>query len=218
MLEYDSVFASKKFIKCYKLAGRKVVPVTAASFPGPGPDGEAPPPGVPARDEAGAAADGAGFTRVPDDGWDADADMARTLAACEAGLIAIPGDPDEPGGPGGMGITAGTVVDPADLMAFGRSGGLAGSGQQAFTQGGTAGVLPAGPLLTILAEQAVTGEPGPPGLAPGGPGAAAMAGDAMAGAGAGEAAAAAASRAAGAGPLAGIPGGGGRGRGTGTVR
>jgi hypothetical protein len=199
-LEYVSVFASKDFIRCYKLAERKVVPlVTAASFPGLGPDGEAPPPGVPARDEG--AAGGAGFTRAPDDDWDADADadadMARMLAACEAGLIAIP---DEPDGPGGMGIVAGTVVDPAELAAFGRAGGLAGSGQQAFTQGGTADVMPAGPLLTILAEQAVTGEPGPPG----GHVPAAMAGNAMAEAG--EAAAAAASRAAGTGPLAGIPG------------
>jgi hypothetical protein len=151
--------------------------VTAASPPGPGPDGEPPPPGVPARDRAAAAAGGAESTRAPDDDWDADADMARTLAACEAGLISIPREPDEPGGPGGPGgpgIVAGTAADPAELAAFGRAGGLAGPGQQAFAQGGTADVLPAGPLLTLLAEQAVTGEPGPPGLpgGPGGPGAA----------------------------------------------
>jgi hypothetical protein len=55
--------------------------VTAASVPGSGPDGEVPPqPGVPARDETGAAADGEEFTCAPDDDWDADADadMART--------------------------------------------------------------------------------------------------------------------------------------------
>jgi hypothetical protein len=163
--------------------------VTAVSFPGSGPDGEAPRPGIPARDETGAAAGGGEFAWAPDDNWDADADMARVLAACDAGLISIPGEP------GGMGIVAGTVVDPAELAAFGRAGGLAGSGQQAFAQDGAGDVLPAGPLLTILAEQAVTGEPGPPVMAPGG-----------VVAGSGEAAAAAASRAAGARPLAGIPG------------
>ena len=167
--------------------------MTAVSLPGTGPDGEVPPPGVLARDETDAAAGGAECTQVPDDDWDADADMARTLAACDAGLISIP---DEPGG---MGIVAGTVVDPAELAAFGAAGGLAGFGQQTFAQGETGDALPAGPLLTILAEQAVTGEPGPLGLVPGGRGTVAIAG-------AGEIAAATASRAAGTGPLAGIPG------------
>jgi hypothetical protein len=77
-----------------------VVPptVSEASFPGPGPDGEQPPPVGPARDEtAGAAADarpdeGGSRTAAPQDGtqdeaaggpagvpaddWDGDAEMA----------------------------------------------------------------------------------------------------------------------------------------------
>jgi hypothetical protein len=93
--------------------------VSEVSFPGPGPDGEQPPPVGPARDEtAGAAADARPDERgsrtaapqgdmrdeatgarqetvglplgVPEDDWDGDAEMAAYIADLEAGRARIP--------------------------------------------------------------------------------------------------------------------------------
>lgn len=57
--------------------------MSEASFPGPGPDGEQPPPGGPARDETTG-------TPVPADDWDGDAEMASYIADLEAGRARIP--------------------------------------------------------------------------------------------------------------------------------
>jgi hypothetical protein len=75
-------------IKCsYKESSSNGVEhVSEASFPGPGPDGEQPPPGTPARDEAvSVPAHG-----VPEDDWDGDAEMAAYIADLEAGRARIP--------------------------------------------------------------------------------------------------------------------------------
>jgi hypothetical protein len=96
--------------------------VAAVSFPGSGPDGEAPPPGIPARDETGA--DAGGLRRGPY---------------------------QHPGRAGRHGDRGWNGRGPGGTAAFGRAGGLAGPGQQAFAQGGAGDALSAGPLLTILA-------------------------------------------------------------------
>ncbi|MGA8466945.1 MAG: hypothetical protein WB688_22475, partial [Trebonia sp.] len=87
------------------------------SFPGPGPDGEQPPPGGPARDEtvglppgvpgdgvpvvseSGTGGESAGLADdartaspggVPVDDWDGDAEMAAYIADLDAGRARIP--------------------------------------------------------------------------------------------------------------------------------
>jgi hypothetical protein len=81
--------------------------VSEISFPGPGPDGEQPPPVGPARDEAAGAAASAEPDRpgareetaglppgvpagVPADDWDGDAEMAAYIADLDAGRARIP--------------------------------------------------------------------------------------------------------------------------------
>ena len=81
--------------------------MSEVSFPGPGPDGEQPPPGIPARDETGAAnAQPDGQTAVPEtrtrdeaaalpmgmpeDDWDGDAEMAAYIADLDGGRARIP--------------------------------------------------------------------------------------------------------------------------------
>ena len=54
--------------------------MSEASFPGPGPDGEQPPPGTSARDETAGMPAG-----VPEDDWDGDAEMAAYIADLDAG-------------------------------------------------------------------------------------------------------------------------------------
>ncbi|MFY9777118.1 MAG: hypothetical protein WAK28_21330, partial [Trebonia sp.] len=55
--------------------------MSEASFPDPGPDGEQPPPGTPARAETAG---------VPEDDWDGDAEMAAYIADLDAGRARIP--------------------------------------------------------------------------------------------------------------------------------
>jgi hypothetical protein len=74
--------------------------VSEVSFPGPGPDGEQPPPVDPARDETadaaapqdcGAREETAGLPPgVPADDWDGDAEMASYIADLDAGPGADP--------------------------------------------------------------------------------------------------------------------------------
>jgi hypothetical protein len=111
--------------------------VSDASFPGPGPDGEQPPSGEPARDEA-------------EDDFDMDAEMASYLAEIDAGREQIPGPWEE--------VPACTVslgdaydADPAELAAMCGPDGLGG---EAFAQDKAAGALRPGPVLSALTEQA----------------------------------------------------------------
>jgi hypothetical protein len=105
-----------------------------ALFPGPGPGGEEPPPGVPARDE---------------DDFDMDAEMASFLADIEAGREAIPGPGPGPSCTVSLGEAA--DVDLAELAAMTGPDGLAG---EAFAQHRAADALRPGPVLAALAEQA----------------------------------------------------------------
>ena len=113
-----------------------------ASSPGPGPDGEQPLPGVPARDEA-VSCDG-------DDDFDMDAEMARFLADIEAGREQVP-EPwqDVPACTVSLGEAA--AVDLAEIAAMTGPDGLGG---EVFAQDRAADVMRPGPVLAALTERA----------------------------------------------------------------
>jgi hypothetical protein len=88
--------------------------MSEVSFPGPGPDGEQPPPGGPARDQtAGLPPAGA-----PADDWDGDAEMAAYVADLDAGRARIP-EEWEVQGPAAT-ISLGDAAD-VDLAGLARS-------------------------------------------------------------------------------------------------
>jgi hypothetical protein len=121
--------------------------VSEASFPGPGPDGEQPPPGIPARDETAGMPAG-----VPaEDDWDGDAEMAAYIADLEAGRARIP-EEWEIEGPAAT-ISLGDAAD-VDLTELAAMLGPDGLGGEVFAQDRSAGAMRPGPVLSALTEQA----------------------------------------------------------------
>ena len=110
--------------------------MSEVSFPGPGPDGEQPPPGDPARDEAaGAAASsrtgrarrgGRGLPGRPADDWDGDAEMAAYIADLDAGRARIPEEWEVEGPAATIGLGDAADVDLAELAAMVGPDGLGG--------------------------------------------------------------------------------------------
>ena len=135
--------------------------MSEASFPGPGPDGEQPPPGTPARDETtGAAADARPDERdevagapagVPDDDWDGDAEMASYIADLDAGRARIPEEWEIEGPAATIGLGDAADVDLAELAALLGPDGLGG---EVFARDRTADAMRPGPVLAALTEQA----------------------------------------------------------------
>src|ERR1700722_10324903 len=112
-----------------------------------------PPPGAgPAPDD-----DWDGLPRcVPEDDFDADAEMARWVADLEAGRERIPQAWERDGS--GMSLSLGDAcdLDPALLAAMLGPDGLGGQSlSPAFGQGEAADALAPGPVLAALTEQAV---------------------------------------------------------------
>jgi len=110
--------------------------VSESSFPGPGPDGEQPPPGVPARDE---------------DDWDGGAEMAAYIADLEAGRARIPEEWEIEGPAATISLGDAADVDPAQLAALLGPDGLGG---EVFARDRSADAMRPGPLLAALTEQA----------------------------------------------------------------
>ena len=119
--------------------------MSEASFPGPGPDGEQPPPGGPARDET------AGEPRVPEDDWDGDAEMAAYIADLDAGRARIPEEWEVEGPAATIGLGDAADVDLAELAAMLGPDGLGG---EVFARDRSAGAMRPGPVLAALTEQA----------------------------------------------------------------
>jgi hypothetical protein len=143
--------------------------VSEASFPGPGPDGEQPPPGDPARDEAASpppigARDAApprpedevpGIPRgVPADDWDGDAEMAAYIADLDAGRARIPEEWEIEGPAATISLGDAADVDLAELAAMVGPDGLGG---EVFAQDRSADAMRPGPVLAALTEQAAGG-------------------------------------------------------------
>ena len=105
------------------------------SFPGPGPDGEQPPPGDPARD----------------DDWDGDAEMASYIADLDAGRARIPEEWEVEGPAATIGLGDAADVDLAELAAMLGPDGLGG---EVFAQDRSADAMRPGPVLAALTEQA----------------------------------------------------------------
>ena len=76
--------------------------MSPASFPGPGPDGEQPPPGDPARD----------------DDWDGDAEMAAYIADLDAGRARIPEEWEIQGPAATISLGDAADVDLAELAVM----------------------------------------------------------------------------------------------------
>ena len=112
--------------------------MSEASFPGPGPDGEQPPPGGPARD----------------DDWDGDAEMAAYIADLDAGRARIPEEWEVEGPAATIGLGDAADVDLTELAATLGPDGLGG---EVFAQDRSAGVMRPGPVLAALTEQAAGG-------------------------------------------------------------
>ena len=109
--------------------------MSQASFPGPGPDGEQPPPGDPARD----------------DDWDGDAEMAAYIADLDAGRARIP-EEWEIEGPAAT-ISLGDAAD-VDLTELAAMLGPDGLGGEVFARDRSADAMRPGPVLDALTEQA----------------------------------------------------------------
>ena len=148
------------------------------SFPGPGPDGEQPPPGGPARDEtvglppgvpgdgvpvvseSGTGGESAGLADdaraaspggVPVDDWDGDAEMAAYIADLDAGRARIPEEWEVEGPAATIGLGDAADVDLAELAAMLGPDGLGG---EVFAQDRSADAMRPGPVLAALTEQA----------------------------------------------------------------
>ena len=106
------------------------------SFPGPGPDGEQPPPVGPARD----------------DDWDGDAEMAAYIADLDAGRARIPEEWEIEGPAATIGLGDAADVDLAELAAVLGPDGLGG---EVFARDRSADAMRPGPVLAALTEQAV---------------------------------------------------------------
>jgi uncharacterized protein DUF222 len=143
--------------------------VSEASFPGPGPDGEQPPPGDSARDEAASsppigardAAPPRPEDEVPDiprgvpaDDWDGDAEMASYIADLDAGRARIPEEWEIEGPAATVGLGDAADVDLAELAAMLGPDGLGGD---VFAQDRSADAMRPGPVLAALTEQATGG-------------------------------------------------------------
>ncbi|MFY9847620.1 MAG: DUF222 domain-containing protein, partial [Trebonia sp.] len=109
--------------------------MSEASFPGPGPDGEQPPPGGPARD----------------DDWDGDAEMAAYIADLDAGRARIPEEWEVEGPAATIGLGDAADVDLVELAAMVGPDGLGG---EVFARDRTADAMRPGPVLAALTEQA----------------------------------------------------------------
>ena len=135
--------------------------MSEVSFPGPGPDGEQPPPGGPARDETadaaapqecGAREETAGLPPgVPDDDWDGDAEMASYIADLDAGRARIPEEWEVEGPAATIGLGDAADVDLAELAAMLGPDGLGG---EVFARDRSADAMRPGPVLAALTEQA----------------------------------------------------------------
>src|SRR5580704_900905 len=112
--------------------------VSEVSFPGPGPDGEQPPPVGPARD----------------DDWDGDAEMASFIADLEAGRARIPEEWEVEGPAATISLGDAADVDPAQLAALLGPDGLGG---EVFARDRSADAMRPGPVLAALTEQAAGG-------------------------------------------------------------
>src|SRR5580704_17106510 len=112
--------------------------VSEVSFPGPGPDGEQPPPVGPARD----------------DDWDVDAEMASFIADLEAGRARIPEEWEVEGPAATISLGDAADVDPAQLAALLGPDGLGG---EVFARDRSADAMRPGPVLAALTEQAAGG-------------------------------------------------------------
>ena len=121
--------------------------MSEASFPGPGPDGEQPPPGIPARDETAGMPAG-----VPaEDDWDGDAEMAAYIADLDAGRARIPEEWEVEGPAATIGLGDAADVDLTELAAMLGPDGLGG---EVFARDRSAGAMRPGPVLSALTEQA----------------------------------------------------------------
>ena len=120
--------------------------MSEASFPGPGPDGEQPPPGDPARDET--VGEPAG---EPEDDWDGDAEMAAYIADLDAGRARIPEEWEIEGPAATIGLGDAADVDLVELAAMLGPDGLGG---EVFARDRSAGAMRPGPVLAALTEQA----------------------------------------------------------------
>ena len=120
--------------------------VSEVSFPGPGPDGEQPPPGVPARDETAGMPAG-----VPEDDWDGDAEMAAYIADLDAGRARIPEEWEVEGPAATISLGDAADVDLAELAAMVGPDGLGG---EVFARDRSADAMRPGPVLAALTEQA----------------------------------------------------------------
>ena len=109
--------------------------MSQTSFPGPGPDGEQPPPGGPARD----------------DDWDGDAEMASYIADLEAGRARIPEEWEVEGPAATISLGDAADVDPVQLAALLGPDGLGG---EVFARDRSADAMRPGPVLAALTEQA----------------------------------------------------------------
>ncbi len=138
--------------------------MSEVSFPGPGSDGEQPPPGGPARDEAAGAAasvepdrpgareETAGLPPgVPADDWDGDAEMAAYIADLDAGRARIPEEWEVEGPAATIGLGDAADVDLAELAAMVGPDGLGG---EVFARDRSADAMRPGPVLAALTEQA----------------------------------------------------------------
>ena len=114
--------------------------MSEVSFPGPGPDGEQPPPVGPARD----------------DDWDGDAEMASYIADLDAGRARIPEEWEVEGPAATIGLGDAADVDLTELAALLGPDGLGG---EVFARDRSADVMRPGPVLAALTEQA-TGDLG----------------------------------------------------------
>ena len=112
--------------------------MSEVSFPGPGPDGEQPPPVDPARD----------------DDWDGDAEMASYIADLEAGRARIPEEWEIEGPAATIGLGDAADVALAELAAMVGPDGLGG---EVFAQDRSADAMRPGPVLAALTEQAAGG-------------------------------------------------------------
>ena len=123
--------------------------MSEASFPGPGPDGEQPPPGTPARDETAGGPGG-----VPEDDWDGDAEMAAYIADLDAGRARIPEEWEVEGPAATISLGDAADVDLAELAALLGPDGLGG---EVFARDRSADAMRPGPVLAALTEQAAGG-------------------------------------------------------------
>ena len=110
--------------------------MSESSFPGAGPDGGQPLPGVPARGE---------------DDWDGDAELAAYVADLAAGRARIPEEWEVEGPAATISLGDAADVDPAQLAALLGPDGLGG---EIYARDRSADAMRPGPLLAALTEQA----------------------------------------------------------------